>query len=197
MNFFLLDNYDSFVYNLASYILELNYTVIVRKPEEITIKEIKELNIEGIIISPGPGKPIDAIFALEVLDFFKGTLPILGVCLGHQVICHYFGSLVEKGKKPMHGKISKIEHNGKNLFEGIKSPLNVTRYHSLCVTPTHLSKELTCDALSDDKVVMAASHSNMPIYGLQFHPEALLTENGKTMISNFIKICNKWKETHI
>lgn len=193
MRLFLLDNYDSFVYNLASYFLELNAEVIVEQPQNISIEELQELNVQGIVISPGPGKPEDATFSLEVLDVFQDKMPILGVCLGHQVICQYFGSKVQKGEKPMHGKISSITHNGLKLFESIGSPLNVTRYHSLCVAKTDLSLVLSLDAVSEDDVVMAISHREKAIFGLQFHPEALLTEHGADILNNFIKICEHYQ----
>lgn len=194
MRLFLLDNYDSFVYNLASYFLELNTTVIIKQPDEISIKEIEKLNVQGIVLSPGPGKPEDATFSLEVLAYFQDKMPILGVCLGHQVICHYFGSKVQKGIKPMHGKISNITHNKKGLFKMLKSPLNVTRYHSLCVFKKDLSLLLSLDAISEDEVVMAISHKKKSIYGLQFHPEALLTESGHDMLKNFIIICEQYQK---
>ena len=195
MRLFLLDNYDSFVYNLASYFLELNVEIIVEQPHSISINKIKDLRVQGIVISPGPGKPEDAAFSLKVLDRFKSEMPILGVCLGHQVICHYFGGKVQKGKRPMHGKISSITHNGHGLFEAIKNPLSVTRYHSLSVVKKDLPSSLSLDAVSnDDEVVMAISHKEKPIYGLQFHPEALLTEQGHGMLCNFIKICERYQK---
>lgn len=195
MHLFLLDNYDSFVYNLASYFLELNAVVIVKQPDEISIKEIEDLNVQGIVLSPGPGKPEDASFSLKVLAYFQDKIPILGVCLGHQVICHYFGSKVQKGIRPMHGKISSITHNKQGLFKTLKNPLNVTRYHSLCVFKKDLSLSLSLDATSEDGVVMATSHKEKPIYGLQFHPEALLTESGHDMLMNFIKICEQYQKS--
>ena len=195
MRLFLLDNYDSFVYNLASYFLELNVEIIVEQPHSININRIKDLNVQGIVISPGPGKPEDAIFSLEILDCFKDEMPILGVCLGHQAICHYFGGKVQKGKRPMHGKISSITHNEQGLFEAIKNPLSVTRYHSLSVVKKDLPSSLSLDAVSnDDGVVMAISHKEKAIYGLQFHPEALLTEEGHGMLANFIKICERYQK---
>ena len=195
MRLFLLDNYDSFVYNLASYFLELNVEIIIRQPKNISVEEIRKLNVQGIIISPGPGKPEDAIFSLEVLSYFQDEMPILGVCLGHQVICHYFGAKVQKGIKPMHGKISSIRHNKSGLFGAIESPLNVTRYHSLCVAKQDVPCVLSLDAISEDDVVMAISHKEKHIYGLQFHPEALLSEKGHEILANFIKICEQF-HTH-
>ena len=189
MHLFLLDNYDSFVYNLASYFLELKAEIIVKQPHTMSIEELESLDVQGIVLSPGPGRPEDAKFALEVLDAFQDKMPILGVCLGDQVICHYFGAKVQKGPRPMHGKISSITHINRGLFESIKNPINVTRYHSLCVAKKDLSDELSLDACSEDDVVMAVSHKEKPIYGLQFHPEALLTESGHDMLDNFLKIC--------
>jgi len=191
MKLFLLDNYDSFVYNLASYFLELDVSVIVRQPHAISIQQLQDLCVQGLIISPGPGKPEDASFSLEVLKAFQNNMPILGVCLGHQVICHYFGAKVQKGIRPMHGKISSITHNGCGLFKSIKNPLNVTRYHSLCVLKKDLPSNLSLDATSNDSVVMATSHKEKKIYGVQFHPEALLTEEGHKILANFINICKE------
>ncbi len=196
MRLFLLDNYDSFVYNLASYFLELKADIIVRQPDDISISEVEDLAVQGIILSPGPGKPEDAVFSLKVLDAFQDKIPILGVCLGHQVICHYFGAKVQKGERPMHGKISSIVHNGQGLFESIKNPVNVTRYHSLCVAKNDLTDELSLDAVADDGSVMAVSHKHKEIYGVQFHPEALLTEEGLKMLDNFLNICEHYSVNH-
>ena len=197
MCLFLLDNYDSFVYNLASYFLELKAEIIVRQPHNISIEELKSLQVQGIVLSPGPGRPEDARCDLEILDVFQDKIPILGVCLGHQVICHYFGTKVQKGVRPMHGKISSITHNNQGIFESLKNPLNVTRYHSLCVEQKDLSPLLSLDAVAEDGVVMAVSHKEKHIYGLQFHPEALLTEEGHKMLDNFLKICGDYEANHL
>lgn len=190
---FMLDNYDSFVYNLYAYFKELGQDIIVKKPCDITIEELEKMNLDGIIISPGPGKPIDSLMSLEIIDHFKGKVPILGVCLGHQVIGHYFGANVTKGKTPMHGKISPITHNNKDLFDGLPKKINVTRYHSLIVEPTNITNTFDISALSDDNVVMAITHKNLPIYGVQFHPEACLSEYGHEMLRNFTAICKDWR----
>ena len=197
MRLFLLDNYDSFVYNLASYFLELQAEIIVRQPQDTSIEELKGLKVQGIVLSPGPGRPEDARFSLEVLKVFQEKMPILGVCLGHQVICHYFGAKVQKGARPMHGKISSITHNNQGLFQSLKNPLNVTRYHSLSVAKKDLSPSLSLDAVSEDGVVMAVSHRDAAIYGVQFHPEALLTEEGHKMLDNFLKICGEYEAKHL
>lgn len=191
--FFMLDNYDSFVYNLAAYFCELNQEIIVRKPEQTSLKEIEQCLCQGIIISPGPGRPSEAAFALKIIDKFKGRIPIFGVCLGHQVIGHYFGSAVNKGIRPMHGKVTQLTHNGKALFQGLPDKYMVTRYHSLVIDPQINSSQLHIDAITETGEIMAVSHKLYPIHGVQFHPEAVLTEHGHELIGNFIRICSEWR----
>ncbi len=189
--FFLLDNYDSFVYNLYAYFNELGQEVIVKRPNEVSLSEIEMMNVKGIIISPGPGHPKDAVFALELIERFKGKIPIFGVCLGHQTIGHYFNLEVKKGASPMHGKVTPITNNGKNLFKELPNKFKVTRYHSLVVNLDENNKDFEIDALSEDGSIMAITHKEYPIYGVQFHPEAILTEYGYQILDNFIKICEK------
>lgn len=191
--YFMLDNYDSFVYNLSAYFRGLGQKILVRRADEVTLSKIEALRPEGIILSPGPGKPSDAAMSLEILDKFKGTVPILGVCLGHQAIGHYFGASVKKGERPRHGKIGRITHQGKGLFCGLPQRYQVTRYHSLVVEPEGLPEELMVDALSEDGAIMGLSHKHYPIYGVQFHPEAILTEWGVELLENFTKICKEWR----
>lgn len=182
----LIDNYDSFVFNLARYVEELGEDVIVVRNNQITIDEIFILKPTHIIISPGPRGPKDAGISIEVVETFCGKIPILGVCLGHQIIGHVFGGEIKKAKKPMHGKSSFIYHDGKGIFNNIKNPLKVGRYHSLIVEETNLMQEIEITSRSDEGEVMSFSNSQLKIFGLQFHPESVLTENGHQLISNFI-----------
>lgn len=191
--YFMLDNYDSFVYNLSAYFRELGQDILVRRDDEITLSEIEALRPEGIILSPGPGKPSEAAASLRILDKFKGKIPILGVCLGHQVIGHYFGASVKKGSLPMHGKVTEITHCKTGMFAGLPQAFRVTRYHSLVVEREGLPSFLSVDASAGEGVIMGISHKSLPVYGVQFHPEAVLTEYGKELLDNFIKICVKWR----
>lgn len=190
--FLMIDNYDSFVYNLVRYFKELNEEVLVYRNDKITIKKIIELNPKGIILSPGPKSPKESNICLDIIREFKGKIPILGICLGHQCIGYAFDSKIVRGKKPVHGKVSLIEHNGKGIFKNIKNPLNVTRYHSLKIDETSVSDELCITALTEDNVVMGIEHKNYPIWGVQFHPEAVLTECGHDILANFIEESNRW-----
>lgn len=194
--YFMLDNYDSFVYNLSAYFRELGQEILVKREYEITLSEIEALCPEGILLSPGPGKPSDAAASLQILERWKGKVPILGVCLGHQAVGHYFGAQVKKGERPMHGKLTQIYHRGEGLFTGLPQGFRVTRYHSLVVDGVDLPGELTVDAVSDEGVIMGISHRVYPVYGVQFHPEAVLTECGLELLENFITICREWREEH-
>lgn len=187
--FLMIDNYDSFVYNLVRYFEELGEKVEVRRNDGITIEEIRKLNPKGIIISPGPKNPKEAGICLDVIEEFKETIPVLGICLGHQCIAHLFGAKVIRGKMPIHGKISGVIHDGKGVFRNIKNPVNVTRYHSLIVDESTLSKDLEVTAKTQDGVIMGIRHKAYKIEGVQFHPEAELTENGHEMLKNFINLC--------
>lgn len=187
--FLMIDNYDSFVYNLVRYFEELGEIVKVRRNDSITIEEIKKLNPKGIIISPGPKNPKEAGICLEIIEEFKETTPLLGICLGHQCIAHLFGADVVRGKTPIHGKISRVTHDGKGVFRDIKNPVNVTRYHSLVVDAGTLPKDLEVTAKTEDGVIMGIRHKRYNIEGVQFHPEAELTENGHEMLKNFINLC--------
>ncbi|MCI8465035.1 MAG: aminodeoxychorismate/anthranilate synthase component II [Lachnospiraceae bacterium] len=195
--YFMLDNYDSFVYNLSAYLKELGQEILVKREGEITLSEIEALGPEGILLSPGPGKPSDAAMSLQILERWKEKIPILGVCLGHQAVGHYFGARVEKGARPMHGKQAQIIHKEGGLFSGIPQGFLATRYHSLIVSKACLPLELSVDAVSaSDGVIMGLSHRHYPIYGVQFHPEAVLTECGLELLENFVKICKKWRKDH-
>ncbi|MPQ44113.1 anthranilate synthase component II [Clostridium tarantellae] len=187
--FLMIDNYDSFVYNLVRYLHELNEKVIIKRNDEITIDEIKTMNIEGIILSPGPKSPKEANLCLKIIEVFKEQIPILGVCLGHQCIGHYFGAKIIKGYIPVHGKISTIKHDGKGIYNNIKNYLKVTRYHSLIIDKESLPKDLIITSETKDGIIMGIRHTKYAIEGVQFHPEAELTEYGHEMLKNFIKLC--------
>lgn len=177
----LIDNYDSFTYNIVHYLEELGEEV-----EVFEAKNIGDLSLfSHLIISPGAGKPSEAVESLEVIRKYAGVKPILGICLGHQCIAHFFGGKVEKGKEPIHGKTSKLSFTPHFLFEGMNQGDEVMRYHSLCVN--ELGDELRAIAWSEDGVVMALEHKNLPIYGVQYHPESILSQNGKILLENFIK----------
>lgn len=181
----LIDNYDSFVYNLARYIEELHHDCRVIRNDEMSVGQIATLKPDAIIISPGPCGPDQAGISLDVVDYFKDSTPILGVCLGHQVIAQYFGSKIRRSHIPMHGKASLITHTQQGIFEGLPLPLQVGRYHSLSVDA---SEELIIDATSPDEEIMAIHHKSLPIYGVQFHPESILTHHGHNLLKNFLKL---------
>lgn len=191
----MIDNYDSFVYNLVRYFNELGEELVIYRNDEITIDKIKEMNISGIVISPGPKNPKEAGISLEILEKLKGVKPILGICLGHQCIGEYFGGEIIKGEKPMHGKISEVTHSGEGIFKEVKNPLKVTRYHSLEINRESYPKDLIVTAKTKDGVIMGVSHKNYPIYGVQFHPEAELTEDGHKILNNFLSICKEGANT--
>jgi anthranilate synthase component 2 len=189
-NILLIDNYDSFTYNLAQYFWELGYTLTVIRNDQITIQEIQSFNPSHIVISPGPGTPEDSGISLQVLKEFSQQKPILGVCLGHQCLGQFFGAKVERAVLPKHGKTSLIEHNQDGIFKDIPNPFRVTRYHSLIVTEDTLKNtDLTITSRStEDGLVMSLQHKTLPIYGVQFHPESIMTEYGHTMLKNFVEL---------
>ncbi len=189
----MIDNYDSFVYNLVRYIEEIGENIEVVRNDKVDIKLIDENKYLGIIISPGPKNPEKSGSCLEIIDKFKGKIPILGICLGHQCIGYYFGSRIIKGEKPMHGKISEIIHNNKEIFYNIKNPLKVTRYHSLIIDKDKFPVPLEITAETSDGVIMGIRHKKFPIYGVQFHPEAELTEEGHKILKNFISECKGFR----
>lgn len=183
--FLMIDNYDSFVYNLKAYFEELGREIMVRRSDHINIEEIGNMHPEGIILSPGPKRPWDAEICMQTVEQFQGKIPILGVCLGHQVLGHCCGATVEKGTRPMHGKVTEIQNDGEGLFKGLPERFKVTRYHSLIVREDSIPEEYHVDAVADDGAVMGISHKSMPLYGVQFHPEAVLTEYGHELLENF------------
>ncbi|MBM3252418.1 MAG: aminodeoxychorismate/anthranilate synthase component II [Candidatus Omnitrophica bacterium] len=181
-----IDNYDSFTYNLVQYLAELGKKLEVFRNDKITVEQIKRLKPKQIVISPGPGSPKDAGISNEVIEEFSGKIPILGVCLGHQCIGKVFGGRIIRAKKLMHGKTSSIYHNKKTIFKGIKSPFTGTRYHSLIVENKKLPKCLEIIAWTKDEEIMGLKHKRLPIWGVQFHPESILTAEGKKILKNFI-----------
>ncbi|MEO0293258.1 MAG: aminodeoxychorismate/anthranilate synthase component II [candidate division WOR-3 bacterium] len=183
----LIDNYDSFVYNLAQYLGELGAKIKVKRNDKISIEEIEKMNPTTIIISPGPGTPKDSGISPEVVLHFKGKIPILGVCLGHQVIGEVFGGKVKRAEKILHGKTSIIYHDGKTIFENIENPFVATRYHSLIVERDSLPSCFELSAWTEDNIVMGIRHKKYNIEGIQFHPESILTEVGMNILKNFIK----------
>lgn len=190
----MIDNYDSFVYNLVRYFEEIGEAVEVIRNDKIDMNFINSNKYSGIVISPGPKNPKEAGLCLDIINKFKEEIPILGICLGHQCIGHYFGSEIIKGEKPMHGKISEIKHDNIGIFNGVKNPLKVTRYHSLVIDSEKLPEELEITARTSDNVIMGIKHSKLPIYGVQFHPEAELTEEGHKILGNFIIECKRFRD---
>lgn len=185
----LIDNYDSFTFNLYQYFGELGAELIVKRNDEITTEEIQNLKPEAIVLSPGPGRPENAGLTVEIIKSFYQTIPILGICLGHQAIGYAFGAKIEKAGKVMHGKISKMEHIGNYLFEYLSQPLDVMRYHSLVIEKGTLPPVFKVLAKSmDDNEIMAIKHSFYPLYGLQFHPESVGTAVGKQLLQNFLTV---------
>src|SRR5580693_1536572 len=193
---FVLDNYDSFTYNLVQYMGELGAEMVIKRNDELTPEQVAELKPERILISPGPCTPQEAGISIALLQHFAASqqaggprVPILGVCLGHQAIGAAFGGNVVRAAKLMHGKTSQVEHDGKTIFKGIPSAMTCTRYHSLIVSDEGLPEELEVSArTADGETIMAVRHRELPIEGVQFHPESVLTANGKKLIENFLKM---------
>lgn len=192
--YLMIDNYDSFVYNLKAYFEELGREILVKRSDEITLDEIEDMKPEGIILSPGPKRPRDAALCVETVRRFQKRIPILGVCLGHQVLGYCSGAIVEKGERPMHGKVTEVHHKGTGLFAGLPERFRVTRYHSLIVRQDTLPEDYEVDCLSEDGAVMSISQKEHMLYGVQFHPEAVLTEYGHELLENFCKIAEGREE---
>ncbi|MCM8818187.1 MAG: aminodeoxychorismate/anthranilate synthase component II [Candidatus Omnitrophica bacterium] len=184
----MIDNYDSFVYNLVQYFGELGEKIIVYRNDEITIKKIEKLKFNSIVISPGPKRPENAGISCEIIEKFAGKFPILGVCLGHQCIGYVFGGKITYAKKLMHGKTSLIYHNGKDIFKNVENPFIATRYHSLVIERKTLPDCLEITAWTDDEEIMGIKHKKYNIFGVQFHPESILTKEGKKILKNFLEI---------
>jgi anthranilate synthase/aminodeoxychorismate synthase-like glutamine amidotransferase len=189
---FVLDNYDSFTYNLVQYLGELGQEVVVRRNDQVAVEEVAALEPARIVLSPGPCTPQEAGISMELIRRLAGTVPILGVCLGHQAIGAAFGGQVVRASHIMHGKTSQIEHDGKSVFRGLPSPFTATRYHSLVVAEEGLPKELEITARARERdgssVIMGLRHKRFPVEGVQFHPESVLTQHGKRLVENFVRL---------
>ena len=184
----LLDNYDSFTYNLAQYLGQMGQTLVVRRNDQITLDEIADLAPERIVISPGPGTPKQAGISIPIIERFAGKIPILGVCLGHQAIGDAFGGRVIRAAKIMHGKTSEIHHDGKTIFRDLPQDFSATRYHSLIVERKSLPAELEISAETEDGTIMGLRHRKMKVEGVQFHPESVLTDTGYRLLQNFLSV---------
>jgi anthranilate synthase/aminodeoxychorismate synthase-like glutamine amidotransferase len=187
MKLLVIDNYDSFTYNLVQYFGELGAELIVKRNDEITNEEIRESGADRICISPGPGRPENAGISESVIREFAGKLPILGVCLGHQCIAHVFGGEVVRAPHLMHGKTSSVRHNNGGLFHELANPLEATRYHSLIVRRETLPADLEITAETEQGEIMGLQHRSLPVHGVQFHPESILTAEGKKLLQNFLR----------
>ncbi|WP_202409971.1 anthranilate synthase component II [Halobacillus litoralis] len=181
----IIDNYDSFTYNLAQYFKQMDSEVVVKRNDEWQIEEIRSLEPSLIVLSPGPGRPEESGICKDVLDHFGGEIPLLGICLGHQLMVEHFGGIVVKGNQPMHGKVTTITNDGRTLFRKLPGSFRVTRYHSLQADLPSLPEELEVTALSEDGVIMGVRHRNKMMEGIQFHPESILTEHGYDLLQNF------------
>jgi len=187
----LIDNYDSFTWNLVHYFGALGAVVDVRRNDEVTVAQVMERRPDAIVLSPGPCTPREAGVCLDLIAAAAATIPLFGVCLGHQAIGEAFGASVVRAPLPVHGKVATITHAGTGLFRGIESPFRATRYHSLVVARDTLPAELEASAQTDD-LVMALSHRSLPVHGVQFHPESILSEHGHRILSNFLDLARAW-----
>ncbi|MEC7810575.1 MAG: aminodeoxychorismate/anthranilate synthase component II [Actinomycetota bacterium] len=186
-----IDNYDSFVYNLVQYLGELKANPIVKRNDAVTIKEVEDIAPDALLISPGPGNPKQAGVSVDLIRWAAGKIPVLGICLGHQCIGEAWGGEIIHAPEIMHGKTSMISHSETGIFKEIKSPFEATRYHSLMIDPKSFPDDLEITAKTDDGLIMGLQHKEFEIYGLQFHPESILTSNGHKLIENFLLYVNK------
>jgi anthranilate synthase component II len=184
----LIDNYDSFTYNLYQYLAELGEQVEVHRNDQITVEDCLAMNPEHVVISPGPCSPKEAGISVDLIHAFAGKAPLLGVCLGHQCIGEAYGGLVTSAGEIMHGKTSMISHDGRGVFEGLPSPFEAIRYHSLAIAPDTVPDVLEVSARSESGVIMGVRHRTLPIEGVQFHPESIMTQHGHAMLRNFLKM---------
>lgn len=187
----MIDNYDSFTYNLVQYFGELGEEIEVFRNDKVSLSEIEKLNPEILVISPGPGTPKDAGISLDLINHFTGKLPILGVCLGHQCIGESFGGNIVPAPRLMHGKTSLIHHDGKDIFKELPNPLEATRYHSLIIEKETLPDCLEINAWTEEQEIMGVKHKECSVWGVQFHPESILTTSGKKLLNNFLKLSRK------
>src|SRR3984957_6288351 len=189
---FVLDNYDSFTYNLVQYLGELGAKVVVRRNDEVSVAEVEAMRPERILLSPGPCTPQEAGISIDLVRYFAGKVPLMGVCLGHQAIGAAFGGKVVRAPRLMHGKTSQVEHDGRTIFSGLPSPMTATRYHSLIVEEKGLPKDLEISAYTAEnggaRVIMGLRPKRFPVEGVQFHPESVLTADGKKLIENFLQL---------
>ncbi|HSC19965.1 MAG TPA: aminodeoxychorismate/anthranilate synthase component II [Rhizomicrobium sp.] len=188
----LIDNYDSFTFNLFHYLGELGADVVVKRNDVLTADEALEMRPEGIVLSPGPCTPNQAGICLEVIEKASGRVPILGVCLGHQAIGQGYGGRIVRAPEPMHGKISRIHHNGRSVFRGLNNDFAATRYHSLTIAPDSVPQSLEVTARTGDGVIMGVMHRSHPVHGVQFHPESIASEHGHTLLRNFLAIAEEF-----
>jgi anthranilate synthase component 2 len=193
---FILDNYDSFTYNLVHLVGRFRDDIVVRRNDEIGIDELRSMAPEMIVISPGPGRPVDAGISIDVVRQLGQTTPVLGVCLGHQAIGDAYGATVTYAPSVMHGKTSTVHHDGKTIYAGISESFEATRYHSLVLDPSSLPAELEVSARTADGVIMSVRHEHFPIEGVQFHPESILTEAGAAIIKNWLDVYSNGQESN-
>ena len=191
-----IDNYDSFTYNLVHYLGELGAKLVVRRNDKIGVDEVIAMDPDGIVISPGPCTPNEAGICLDLIKLNAGRVPMLGVCLGHQAIGQAYGGAVVRAPKLMHGKLSEIRHTGRSVFRGINRPFQATRYHSLTIAPASMPSSLEVTATADDDIVMGVMHKTHPVHGVQFHPESIASENGHQILRNFLEIAADWNARH-
>ncbi len=184
-----VDNYDSFVFNLVQYLGQLGASCVVRRNDEITLSEVADLGVDGVLLSPGPGAPERAGICVPLIEQYAGQLPILGVCLGHQAIGVAYGAVVERAPELLHGKTSDVTHNGAGVLAGLPNPFTATRYHSLAVREETLPAEIEVTGRTASGVVMAMRHRQLPVEGVQFHPESVLTQGGHQMLANWLATC--------
>jgi len=188
----LIDNYDSFTFNLFHFLGELGAEVVVKRNDVLTADEALEMRPEGIVLSPGPCTPNEAGICLEVIEKAEGRMPILGVCLGHQAIGQAYGGKIVRAPEPMHGKISRIHHNGRSVFRGLNNDFSATRYHSLTIAPDSVPRSLEVTATTQDGVIMGVMHRSHPVHGVQFHPESIASEHGHALLRNFLIIAEEF-----
>jgi anthranilate synthase component II len=192
----LIDNYDSFTFNLVHYIGELGADVKVWRNDKISVEEALDEEPDALVLSPGPCTPNEAGICLDLVRAAGATKPILGVCLGHQAIGQVFGGRVVRAPVPMHGKISRVSHNARGLFRGVNGPFHATRYHSLVIDRATAPEDLEITAEADDGLIMAVSHRDRPVHGVQFHPESIASEHGRTILKNFLDLANAFNDAH-
>jgi anthranilate synthase component 2 len=194
MSILVIDNYDSFTYNLVHFLGELGAKLVVRRNDKIGIEEIRAMDPDGIVLSPGPCTPNEAGVCLSLIEQLGPTIPTFGVCLGHQAIGQVYGGRVVRAPTLMHGKVSEIRHGGRSVFRGINGPFKATRYHSLTIAPDSVPDVLEVTAASNDDVIMGVMHRTHPVHGVQFHPESIASEHGHQILKNFLDIAEAWNK---